>query len=182
MKTALGMLGLGLLLLFHPTALPAQELSGREIMTLVYDRADGEDRTATITMTLVNRRGSQRVRTVQSFSKDYGPDRKSVMVFQEPADVRGTAYLAWDYEDAGREDDKWLYIPSIRKARRISGASRNEYFMGTDFTYDDMGRRAVDKDTHTLLGGRTTGVLEVRPSWSSRTGDGSPRVSCARRG
>lgn len=162
MKTALGILGLGLLMLFRPTALPAQEFSGREIMTLVYDRADGEDRTATITMTLVNRRGSQRVRTVQSFSKDYGPDRKSVMVFQEPADVRGTAYLAWDYEDAGREDDKWLYIPSIRKARRISGASRNEYFMGTDFTYDDMGRRAVDEDTHTLLGEET--VLE-HPCW-----------------
>ena len=84
------------------------------------------------------------------------------MVFQEPADVRGTAYLAWDYEDAGREDDKWLYIPSIRKARRISGASRNEYFMGTDFTYDDMGRRAVDEDTHTLLGEET--VLE-HPCW-----------------
>ncbi len=133
----------------------ASEPDGREIMTLAYNRADGEDRASTLTMTLINKRGSQRVRKVESWSKDYGQDRKSIMVFREPADVRGTAYLSWDYEEIGRDDDKWLYMPAMKKIRRISGSSRNEYFMGTDFTYDDMGRRSVAKDTHTLLGSET---------------------------
>jgi hypothetical protein len=126
-----------------------REPDGREIMTQAYNRADGQDRTSTMTMTLINKRGSERVRKVESWSKDYGPDRKSVMVFDEPADVRGTAYLSWDYAEIGKDDDKWLYMPAMKKVRRISGSSRNEYFMGTDFTYDDMGKRAVAKDTHT---------------------------------
>lgn len=130
----------------------AADPDGHEIMRMAYNRADGEDRTSVMTMTLVNKRGRQRVREVESYSKDYGPDRKSVMVFRSPADVRGTAYLSWDYEEIGKDDDKWLYMPALKKVRRISGSSRNEYFMGTDFTYDDMGKRNVDKDTHTLLG------------------------------
>jgi hypothetical protein len=130
----------------------AQEPTGKEIMTMVYDRADGDDRTSVLTMTLINKRGSKRIRKVTSYSKDYGRDKKSVMIFNEPADVRGTCFLSWEYDDPDREKDKWLYMPAMRKIRRISGASKNEYFMGTDFTYDDMGKRNVEKDTHTLLG------------------------------
>ena len=65
---------------FCLTAAPvlADEPDGRKIMTLAYNRADGEDRTSILTMTLINKRGSQRVRKVESWSKDYGPDRKSV--------------------------------------------------------------------------------------------------------
>jgi hypothetical protein len=134
----------------HPVS--AQEISGRDIMVLAYERPDGDDRRSVLTMTLINKRGSQRVRQVESFSRDYGRDRKSVMVFNEPADVRGTAYLSWEYDEPDREDDKWLYMPALKKVRRISGSSRNEYFMGTDFTYDDIGKRRVNKDIHTLLG------------------------------
>ncbi len=130
----------------------AAELTGHEIMVLVDERADGDDRTSVMTMTLVNRRGRERVREVKSYSKDYGKDKKSIMVFLEPADVRKTAFLSWEYDDPDREDDKWLYMPAMKKTRRISGASRNEYFMGTDFTYDDMGKRNVEEDTHRLLG------------------------------
>lgn len=130
----------------------AAELTGRDVMVLEDDRPDGDDRTSMMTMTLINKRGRKRVRQVKSFSKDYGKDKKSVMIFREPADVRKTAFLSWEYDDAAREDDKWLYMPAMRKTRRISGASKNEYFMGTDFTYDDMGDRSVDEDVHKLMG------------------------------
>ncbi|PIE64261.1 MAG: outer membrane lipoprotein-sorting protein [Desulfobacterales bacterium] len=136
-----------------PSFVYSQEtLSGKEIMTLVDERPDGDDRHSVMKMTLVNKRGRERVRELESFSKDYGKDRKSVMVFKAPADVKGTAFLSWDYDDPQKDDDKWLYMPALRKVRRISGTSRNEYFMGSDFTYDDMGDRNVDEDTHTLLG------------------------------
>ncbi len=129
-----------------------QKISGRDIMLLESNRPDGDDRHMLMTMRLVNRRNRERVRTVESFSKDFGKDRKSVMMFQQPADVRGTMFLSWEYDTPDREDDKWLYMPAMKKVRRISGSSRNEYFMGTDYTYDDMGDRNVDEDTHTLLG------------------------------
>jgi hypothetical protein len=126
--------------------------TGLEIMTRVDDRPDGDDRTQMLTMTLSNKSGRQRIREVKSYSKDFGKDKKSVMVFEKPADVRGTAFLSWEYDDPAREDDKWLYMPAMKKVRRISGASKNEYFMGSDFTYDDMGDRNVEEDSHTLLG------------------------------
>ncbi|PIE70695.1 MAG: outer membrane lipoprotein-sorting protein [Deltaproteobacteria bacterium] len=142
-----------LLVFFLPAFVSADAApTGREIMTWVDDRPDGDDRHAIMKMTLINKRGRQRVRELESFSKDEGRDRKSVMVFKSPADVKGTAFLSWNYDDPQKEDDKWLYMPALRKVRRISGASRNEYFMGSDFTYDDMGDRNVDEDTHTLLG------------------------------
>lgn len=128
------------------------QMTAREIMVMEDKRPDGDDRTSVMKMTLVNKRGSKRVREVSSFAKDYGRDKKMVMVFEKPADVKGTAFLSWEYDDPSREDDKWLYMPAMKKVRRISGASKNEYFMGSDFTYDDMGDRNVDEDTHVLLG------------------------------
>ncbi|MDR2820342.1 MAG: outer membrane lipoprotein-sorting protein [Desulfovibrio sp.] len=134
-----------------PTSGQTSELSGREIMTRVYNRDEGDDRRSTITMTLTNKQGRQRIRAMESYSKNYGQDRKGIMIFLDPADVKGTMYLSWEYESPGREDDKWLYMPAMRKDRRISGASRNEYFMGSDFTYDDIGRRHPEKDKQRLL-------------------------------
>lgn len=122
------------------------------IMQQVYNRAEGEDRTSTMVMTLENKQGRQRVRSLMSYSKNYGADRKSIMMFQAPGDVKGTMFLSWEYDDPKREDDKWLYMPAMKKDRRISGTSRNEYFMGSDFTYDDMGRRHPSKDRYTFLG------------------------------
>ena len=137
------------------TAAVCAELDGRAVAMLVHDRPDGEDRAQVCTMTLINRRGATRVRKVEMRSKDYGRDQKSIMLFREPADVKDTMFLSWSYDDVTHEDDRWLYMPAMKSVRRISGASKNEYFMGTDFTYDDIGKRSVDKDTHALLGEET---------------------------
>lgn len=127
------------------------KLTGREIMVKVDERPDGESRKSTLKMTLINKRGSKRIREILSYSKDYGKDSKSIMYFQKPADVKGTGFLSWEYDDANRDDDRWLYMHALKKVRRISGSSKNDYFMGSDFTYDDMGDRSVDEDEHTLL-------------------------------
>ena len=132
----------------------AEELTGTQVISMMRERPDGNDRQGTLTMTLVNRRGSQRVRVLEQVAKDYGMDRKSLITFRSPADVEGTRFLSWTYDEPGKDDDKWLYVPSMKKVRRISGAANNDFFMGSDFTYDDidMGRRNISKDTHTLLG------------------------------
>ena len=129
----------------------SQQLSGRDIAVLLDERPNGNDRTMEMIMTLINRRGQTRVREMISYSKDYGKDTKTLFFFREPADVKGVGFLTWDYSLASREDDKWLYLPALRKEKRISGSSKNDSFMGSDLTYDDMGKRSVDDDTHTLL-------------------------------
>lgn len=130
----------------------AQTLTGLEVAEKVHNRPDGDTRYCEMSLTLINKNGSKRVRELKSYSKDYGQDRKTIMFFLYPGDVKGTGFLTWDYDQANKDDDKWLYLPAMKKTRRISGSSsKTDYFMGTDFTYDDMGRRNLNEDTHTLL-------------------------------
>lgn len=130
--------------------------TGRDIALKVKDRPDGDTRKSELVMKLINKRGSVRERRIISYSMDVGKDkkdRKSLMFFEYPADVKGTGFLTWDYDSPEKDDDKWLYLPAMKKTRRISGASaKQDYFMGSDFTYDDMGSRNVDEDEHKLLG------------------------------
>lgn len=143
--------------------------TGRDIMLKVDERPDGDTRKSVMTMELINKRGRIRSRKMLSYSKDYGKDKKTIMFFQEPADVEGTGFLTWDYNDDSKNDDRWLYLPAMKTTRRISGNSaKTEYFMGSDFTYDDMGNRDVDSDNHILLkeeivNGQICWVIESTP-------------------
>lgn len=156
-------------LLFAASSLEAQTPTAREIVQKVKDRPDGDTRSSEMTMQLINKNGSMRERKLQSYSIDLGKDKKTIMFFLYPGDVKGTGFLTWDYDQVGKEDDKWLYLPAMKKTRRISGSSsKTDYFMGSDFTYDDMGSRNVDEDEHKLLreekmDGQQCWVIESTP-------------------
>lgn len=160
---------LTLILWFAALSADAQPLTGREIMQRVKERPDGDTRYARMELTLLKKNGAKRERKLESWAMDTGRDTKKIMYFTYPGDVKGTGFLTWDYDEIGRDDDKWLYLPAMKKTRRISGSSsKTDYFMGTDFTYDDMGDRNVDEDTHTLLreeerDGRRCWVVESVP-------------------
>ena len=129
----------------------AQTLTGREIINKVYNRPTGDDQTSNLTMTLINKSGSERVRKIKQFTKDFGDVEKSIMFFTAPADVKNTSFMNWTYDDDSKSDDQWIYLPALKKIKRISSDSKSDYFMGSDFTYDDLGDRKLDDDTHTLL-------------------------------
>ncbi len=130
--------------------------TGRDIMLKAENRPEAKTSQNEMTMTIVNKRGKARVRKLKSYSMEVGKDEKTLMFFEYPGDVKGTGFLTWNYDKIGKDDDKWLYLPAMKKTRRISGSSaKKDYFMGTDFTYDDMGERNIDEDTHKLLGTET---------------------------
>ncbi|MBR1912289.1 MAG: outer membrane lipoprotein-sorting protein, partial [Treponema sp.] len=137
----------------------AEELTGYEIAKRADAVETGDTSSYTATMTLVDKKGSKRVREVMMRSKDYGDTTKSVIVFTTPKDVAGVSYLMFEYDDApdgtSKDSDNWLYMPAMKKTRRISGSSKGDDFMGTDFTYEDMGDRGLSKDTFNLLGEET---------------------------
>ena len=134
-----------LVLTFTGIAANPQKPTGRSIMQQVDDRPDGDTRYSQMELTLEKKNGTKRERKVESWAMDVGKDVKKVMFFTYPGDVKGTGFLTWDYDQIGKADDKWLYLPAMKKTRRISGSSsKTDYFMGTDFTYDDMGDRNVD--------------------------------------
>jgi len=114
----------------------AQEMTAREIIEKVYNRPEGDDQTSNLTMTLENKSGKQRIRKIKQFTKDMGDVEKSIMFFQSPADVKNTSFMSWSY-DSDKSDDQWIYLPAIKKTKRISSDSKSDYFMGSDFTIDD---------------------------------------------
>lgn len=129
----------------------AADMTGLQVIEQVYNRPTGEDMQADLTMTLTNDRGDQRVRSIKQFSKDFGDAEKKIMFFVSPADVRDTSFMNWSYDEEGKDDDQWIYLPALKKVKRISSDSKGDYFMGSDFTYDDLGERHPMEDTHTLL-------------------------------
>ncbi|MCF6171121.1 MAG: outer membrane lipoprotein-sorting protein [Bacteroidales bacterium] len=133
----------------------AQQLTGREIIDKVYNLPSGDDQTSDLTMTLINKSGKERIRKIKQFTKDLGDVEKSIMFFQSPADVKNTSFMSWTYDDDSKSDDQWIYLPTLKKIKRISSDSKSDYFMGSDFTYDDLGDRKLDDDTHKLIGEET---------------------------
>lgn len=117
-----------------PPALP----DGEEVARRINARDEGGSTAQTLVIETVDRRGGSRVRRSRTFWKDFGEERRKVIFFEEPRNVKGTAFLTIDYPEPGRDDDLWLYLPAARKVRRISMANRGDYFLGTDFTYEEV--------------------------------------------
>ncbi|WP_286716049.1 outer membrane lipoprotein-sorting protein [Thalassolituus sp. UBA2009] len=113
-------------------------LSAGEIAQRVNAVDDGQQVSSKLSMLLTDSRGKERRRETRSYRKYFGADKKTVFFYQSPANVKDTAFLTFDYAAAEQEDDQWLYLPALRKVRRISASDRGDYFMGTDFTYEDI--------------------------------------------
>ncbi|MCF7928321.1 MAG: outer membrane lipoprotein-sorting protein [Spirochaetales bacterium] len=138
-----------LLILTVAMAVPAQE-TGLSVMEKVYNRPSGETMTADLVMTLTNSRGSTRERTIKQYKIETEDMEKKLMFFLAPADVRDTSFMSWSYND-GRPDDQWIYLPALRRVKRISSDKKDDSFMGSDFTYDDLGERHPSEDNHRIL-------------------------------
>ncbi|MHA2403147.1 MAG: outer membrane lipoprotein-sorting protein [Candidatus Kariarchaeaceae archaeon] len=111
---------------------------GGSIVKKVNERNEGEQLTQKVAITMVDKRGKKQERSLIWYRKDYPDQRKSIFFYNSPANVRGTAFLTYDYNTIEKDDDQWLYLPALRKTRRISAANRGDYFLGTDLTYEDV--------------------------------------------
>jgi outer membrane lipoprotein-sorting protein len=143
-------------------------MSAREIMQAVDDRDDGDNRTADMRMVLIDKNGDERVRAIHSFDKDKGEDKQRIMFFLSPADVKDTGFLTYDYDDYDKDDDQWLYLPALRKTKRIASSDKSGSFMGSDFNYSDMTRRNLpDYDFKILkeddVRGHKVWLIESKP-------------------
>ncbi len=112
--------------------------SGDSLIAQVNARDDGQQVTRSLKMELVDRRGKSRVRETLGYRRYYGEEKRTVIFYRSPTNVKGTGFLTYDYSQAETDDDQWLYLPALRKVRRISAADRGDYFLGTDFSYEDI--------------------------------------------
>lgn len=143
-------------------------ITGKEIAQKVHDRDDGDNSTAKMKMILIDKNGKKRVRDLKTYTKNKGEDKLKLMFFLTPADVRNTGFLTYDYEDSNKDDDQWLFLPELKKTKRIASSDKSSSFMGSDFTYSDMTSRNVKDYTYKIMkeptiGGHKTWQMLVTP-------------------
>jgi len=103
-------------------------------------------------MIITAKNGTVTERTIDQYSKkDSRGNNRAVIVFQDPASVKGTRFLTM--ENPGKDNDQWIFLPSLGKVRRIAASEGSGSFMGTDFSYDDIAStdRKADLDNHRIL-------------------------------
>ena len=141
-------------MLYSGVFYPAEKvfaLSGREIMEKVNARDEGDRSKGEMEMILLDKKGKKRIRKLKTFGGKKGKDTLSLMFFLSPADVKNTGFLTYDYNESGKDDDQWLYLPALRKTKRIAAGDKSGSFMGSDLNYSDMTTPDLDLYDYTLM-------------------------------
>lgn len=105
----------------------------------------------TLTMTLKNKNGQSTVRHTHGINLEVeGDGDKSLTVFDTPKDVKGTASMTYTHKVG--DDDQWLYLPSLKRIKRISSSNKSGPFMGSEFAFEDLSSQEVEKYKHKYIG------------------------------
>src|SRR5829696_5781514 len=128
----------------RPAALTADQIARN-----VQDRDTGRDSRAELRMKLFDRRGRVRDRALTLLTLRRPEGDRSLIRFSYPNDIRGTGFLVWEHPQG--DDERFLYLPSLGRVRRIAGSEAQESFVGSDFSYEDIGGRELDDYTYALL-------------------------------
>ncbi len=148
--TTLGLI-LTLSLFSAPIYAQTPEEKGLAIAIEADKRDNGwSDQTSNIEMILLNRQGDSSKRTIRSKALEVqGDGDKSLTIFDTPRDLKGTAFLTFSHIQGA--DDQWLYLPALKRVKRISSRNKSGPFMGSEFAYEDMSSQEVEKYTYKYL-------------------------------
>ncbi|MEW8626348.1 MAG: outer membrane lipoprotein-sorting protein [Candidatus Thiodiazotropha sp.] len=133
------------------------------------DRRDSgfKDFRAGLSMLLRNRSGEESLRHLRVHTLEMADDGdKTLIIFDQPPDVRGTALLTYSHKQGA--DDQWLYLPALKRVKRISSRNKSGPFMGSEFAYEDLASQEVEKYSYRylrdeILEGREVFVIERDP-------------------
>jgi Outer membrane lipoprotein-sorting protein len=105
----------------------------------------------TLTMTLKNKNGQTTTRKTHGYSMEVEKDGDmSMTIFDTPKDVKGTASMTYTHKVG--DDDQWLYLPSLKRVKRISSSNKSGPFMGSEFAFEDLSSQEVEKYKHKYIG------------------------------
>ena len=160
---------MAVLMIALPFLIPAvsHAESAEEIMKKFTDHYDVADETVDATMIMVNKQGAERERSLTILSKRYAHDLTHMLIrFTSPQNINGTGILI--YENLDRSDDQWLFLPALKKVKKISSSERSHKFVGSEFAYEDLrGEKRRDFSYNLLhteqLDGHDCFVIEATP-------------------
>lgn len=131
-----------------PTAISAQ--TAKEISQKATEVIDYAAMEMVSTLKIYDAKGSERIRQITTATRKFGETNKTMIKFISPADVKGTAMLIYDHENTS--DDMWIYMPALRKTRRIVSTEKGKNFMGSEFTNSDMSKPNMNDFQYKILG------------------------------
>lgn len=148
-RTLCTIMALGLL-----AAVAFADARGDEIAQKHFALKKSSDTSATATMVLIDKSGSKKIRKLEMFTKDSGQGKDSFINFLEPADVAGTKFLTIAHK--GGDSEQRLYLPALKKTRKISASSKDGEFVNSDFYYYDMEDRGFADGSYTFVADNET--------------------------
>ena len=136
------------------------EKLGLEISTEAKFRDTGwNDNTSDMLMLLRNKQGQESIREIKTKTLELLNDGdKSLTIFNKPRDVKGTSFLSFSHPVAN--DDQWLYLPSLKRVKRISSRNKSGPFMGSEFSFEDLSSFEIEKYNYNYLGDETINGLD----------------------
>jgi hypothetical protein len=118
------------------------------------------DYTSDVKMILKNKQGQESVREIRSRTLEVENDGdKSMTIFDKPRDVQGTALLSFTHKEG--PDDQWLYLPALKRVKRIASDNKSGPFMGSEFAYEDIASQEIEKYTYKYLRDENLDGMEV---------------------
>ncbi|MDQ7015900.1 MAG: outer membrane lipoprotein-sorting protein [Gammaproteobacteria bacterium] len=137
------------------------EERGLEIAQEADQRDNGfQDVIVDLKMELSNRHGQKSIRQIKTKTLEVeGDGDKAMSIFSEPRDVKGTAMLTYTHKT--KSDDQWLYLPALKRIKRISSSNKSGPFMGSEFAYEDLSSQEVEKYQHKWLRDETLNGVET---------------------
>ncbi len=139
-------------LLAHAETAEASDTERGLAIAIEADKRDTgfQDFTANMVMELRNKQGDVSTRTIRLKTLEVtGDGDKSMSIFDEPADVKGTAFLTFSH--AIKPDEQWLYLPALKRVKRINSKNKSGPFMGSEFAYEDLASQEVEKYTYKYI-------------------------------
>ena len=129
--------------------------TGKEIFERCNSKYPGEDQQSTLTIILRDKDGNERKNVYHRLWKDYkgveGVVDKMVLYTEFPPDAEGAAFMRWAYTTASDKNaDQWIYLPVLKKIRRVAIRDPGDSFLGSDLTYADISARDINADEHKL--------------------------------
>ncbi len=126
------------------------QTTGREIIELIQAQDRGKSTHALVSMDLIDKRGNISTRILELYSKENSEKKMNTMiVFHRPSSVKDTRFLSIGHSE--KVPEQWIYMPALKRTKRITTSDADQSFLGTDFTYADMGANDIDKANYSLL-------------------------------
>jgi len=154
---------------------PAADPSGVAIMTKQRETQRLKDEEERQALKLVSKSGATKERKLVRYLLSGPGDLDKILVrFLAPRDVENTGLLTWEGKDGN--DDQWLYLPTVKKPKRIAASGKKNRFLGTDFSYEDLRAENVAVNTYALVGSEAVDgvdcfVIDATPATERQAAD-----------